>query len=161
MPRCSMISTLKLRLRCSRCNKPMCTDCARQHPVGLRCKVCMKELRSPVYKVSMMEGLRGFAAGAGAAALAPLAVALGLRFFFLGLLMAYMAGERIADAVSWGSGRKRGRAMQWVSVAAIVVGAVGIQAASALFPIPFLNPMSSAAPFLILLGSITAFRRLR
>jgi hypothetical protein len=39
-------------LRCNRCDRPMCTECAVQHPVGLRCKECIKETRSPLYKVS-------------------------------------------------------------------------------------------------------------
>ena len=161
--RCTWHSDRETLLRCSRCNRPMCTDCARQHPVGMRCKSCMKELRSPVYKVTPKDGLRGFVAGVGASAIATVAVALAgtLPIFFIGLIVAYLAGERIGDAVSWGSGRKRGRAMQWVAIASIVVGAVTAQSVAAFVPNPILHPASGAALSLIIFGSITAHRRLR
>jgi hypothetical protein len=42
-------------LRCNRCDRPMCTECAVQHPVGLRCKECIKELARVNYRKSPAE----------------------------------------------------------------------------------------------------------
>ena len=38
---CHWHPTVETSLRCNRCEKPMCTRCARPTPTGYRCKECM------------------------------------------------------------------------------------------------------------------------
>jgi len=35
-------------VRCGRCDQPICTGCAMQGPVGMRCKTCGKPSRDPL-----------------------------------------------------------------------------------------------------------------
>lgn len=124
--RCTWHPERETLLRCNRCNRPMCTECAVQHPVGLRCKECVKELRPAMYSVSP----RGYVA-ATLAGLAVGGVAGVLLLYFgavpwFGWLLAAgwggLVGGGVAEAVSRAAGRKRGRGMQGVGVAALVAG---------------------------------------
>src|SRR5690606_10430831 len=42
---CTVHPTRATLLRCNRCGRPMCTDCAVQHPVGLRCRECVNQTK--------------------------------------------------------------------------------------------------------------------
>ena len=115
-------------LRCARCDRPMCTDCARRHPVGLRCKECIKETRSPLYKVEprgyVLGAVVGAAAGVAAAVVAQMAFALIGGFFqlFLAFILGSSLGTGIGDVVGRSAGRKRGRGLMMVAGGAVIVG---------------------------------------
>lgn len=110
-------------LSCSRCGRPMCPACSRKHPVGLRCKECARELRSPLYKVSGAQLLGGLAAGTGTAMVAALAMGfVSARLGWIGILIAWGAGMLIGDATHWGAGRRRGRRLQAAAGIAAVLG---------------------------------------
>ena len=52
-------------LRCGNCGKPVCFECVRQHPVGIRCKECARSARLPTYRFSQSDAARGIAAAVG------------------------------------------------------------------------------------------------
>jgi len=116
-------------LRCLRCERPMCVECARRHPVGMRCKECARELRPPIYKVSgsglALAGVAAAVAGAVFGAVAFVAV---FAFGLFGILIAFFLGGLLgglqAEIVSRSAGRKRGRVLQRVALAGLVVGSL-------------------------------------
>ncbi len=128
MMHCTWHSSRETLLRCNRCGRPMCPDCARQHPVGLRCKACMKETRSPLYKVdgrgwvgaTLFGGLVGVAAAVLLILLA--SIMSGFLELIVGFLIGGVFGNGVAEAVSRGSGRKKGRGLQWVAAGSLVGG---------------------------------------
>jgi hypothetical protein len=117
-------------LRCNRCNRPMCTDCAVQHPVGLRCRECVKETRPAMYKVT--------AAGYAVATVVGLVVgtvagvvllAISLVPWLSWILAAVWGGaagglqaEAVTRSAGMGQGRKRGPGVQLVGAATLVLG---------------------------------------
>lgn len=111
-------------LRCTRCGRPMCPECARPHPVGWRCKECAKELRSPLYKVTPAQ----YAGAVIVGTLVSTAIAAGLYLiggmWFIVIFIAAGAGGVVAEAVSIGGGRKRGKGMQIAAAVAVVIGAL-------------------------------------
>lgn len=115
-------------LRCARCDRPMCTACARRHPVGMRCKECIQETRSPLYKVAMrgyvLGAVAGAAAGVAAATAAQMAFTLIGGFFqlFLAFILGSSLGTGIGDVVGRAAGRKRGRGLMVVAGGAVIVG---------------------------------------
>lgn len=129
-------------LRCSRCGRPMCTACAVRHPVGMRCKECVKELRSPIYVVSPVQLAK---AAAVALALSTLAgyMFLWLSRTWLAWIIAFLVGAAIgaaiADLASRAAGKKRGKEITAV-VAACMVAGVGL---AVLFP-PFRGHLAFA-----------------
>ncbi|MCB9176670.1 MAG: tetratricopeptide repeat protein [Caldilineae bacterium] len=156
--RCTWHPERETLLRCSRCERPMCPDCARQHPVGLRCKDCMRELRSPLYKVGPVQLVLGLLAGLPAWAAVSLASSL-LPWLLLNLLLAAAAGPMVADLVSRAAGRKRGRRVQVVCLVALglALGLLWAAWLARLSPIG-LQPLSSL--MLLAVGGTTAWRRL-
>lgn len=107
------------RLRCSRCGKPICPQCAVRTPVGLRCPDCAGVRGLPTYRTPASSLARS--AGAG------LAVAVGTallwRFFpewqfYLCLLMGFGVAETIARF----SGNKRGADLQLLAIGIVTIG---------------------------------------
>jgi hypothetical protein len=114
-------------LRCSRCGRPMCTSCAVRHPVGMRCKECVKELRSPIYVVSGPQLATAFVVSLG------LSIVAGWVFFYLSRtgfawIIAFFVGAAvgagIADIAGRAAGRKRGKTLAAVVAACMIGGAV-------------------------------------
>jgi len=154
------------RLRCARCSRPMCPECARQHPVGLRCKECARELRSPLYKVGPLQVAGGLVVGLAASFAAAMVLALLGNLWFIVLFLAIGIGTMVGDAVSWGAGRKRGRELQIAAGISLVIGA--------LLAIGLIGPLRAGLPWLrvlpfsiigplifMVLGTGAAVRRLR
>jgi len=118
---CSYHPNVRTGLRCSRCGKPICPQCAVRTPVGLRCPDCAGVRGLPTYRTPASSLLQ--AAGAG------LAVAVGTavlwRFFpdwqfYLCLLMGFGTAEAIARF----SGNKRGADLQILAMAIVTIGLV-------------------------------------
>lgn len=115
-------------LRCARCGRPMCPACATPHPVGMRCKQCFKETRSPLYRVDARGlasgGAFGLAASVAAAAVVNLVCGLIGGFFqlFLAFILGSSLGTGIGDVVGRAAGRKRGRELMGVAAGAVILG---------------------------------------
>jgi len=118
---CSYHPNVMTGLRCSRCGKPICPQCAVRTPVGLRCPDCAGVRGLPTYRTPATGLLR--AAGAG------LAVAVGVailwRFFptwefYLCLLLGFGTVESMARL----TGNKRGLDLQLLSMGIVTIGLV-------------------------------------
>lgn len=93
-------------LRCNRCDKPICSSCAVQTPVGYRCRECIHG-QQRVFETARGYDviIAGVVAGFGAA------VAIGLLRFlgFWGLLLAPVVGGGLARVIQWAVRRRRSR----------------------------------------------------
>jgi hypothetical protein len=112
---CANHPATQTMLRCNRCNKPICTRCAVQTPVGYRCKQCVGRQQA----VYFTGGPGDYAIGAtiafvlgGAATF--LMTLLGAWFF--GLILGPSAGLAIAEVVRLAVRRRRSRHL-WLAVA--------------------------------------------
>ncbi len=127
---CTVHPDRETMLRCNRCGRPMCTDCAVRHPVGLRCRECVRETRSPIYQVDSATVGKGFAAALAVSTVVGVLVLLFgplvLGFGFLGLIIAFFVGgslgRAIAEVVQRVVPRKRGRSLQMTTALGIVLG---------------------------------------
>ena len=132
-------------LRCGNCGKPMCVECMRQHPVGIRCKECAREARLPTYRVSRSYVARGIAAAvglglAGGVALGLVRLLFGGFFFFVIMIgLGYALGEGVGRAVN----RRRGRAYQYMALGAVLL-------ATSAFSIPALFSFNVSSAFALL-----------
>ncbi|MFN2166196.1 MAG: hypothetical protein ACK2U9_08015 [Anaerolineae bacterium] len=117
-------------LRCNRCNKPICYQCAVLTPVGYRCKECVREQQNVYYNAERFDlpiaAVIGFVLGAGVGALAY--AFLGLLGLLFSLLIAFFAGPAagglIAEVIRRGVGKRRARGMKWVAAGATLAGIV-------------------------------------
>ncbi|HJX37703.1 MAG TPA: B-box zinc finger protein [Anaerolineae bacterium] len=123
-------------LRCGKCGRPICTQCAVRHPVGLRCPDCAQLRKVPTYDVPAPYYLRALSAGLGASLLTGVIAQLLPLFvpvFFLNFFMALAAGAFVGEAISRVTRRKRGRGLQVVAGISVIVGSVGATVLVAMF----------------------------
>jgi hypothetical protein len=107
-------------LRCNKCGKLICSQCAVRTPVGYRCRECVKgqqrifdTARQIDYPVAVILSAIGVGVAVGV-----------LNFIgFWGLLVAPVAGGILAEIVRWAV---RGRRSRRLPLAAAVGGAVGV-----------------------------------
>ncbi len=106
-------------LRCSKCGKPICAQCAVRTPVGYRCRECVRN-QQRIFNTSRPYDFPL----AGLLAL----VGVGLAIIFLnflgfwGLFLAPVVGGGIAEVIRWAVRRRRHR---WLPAAAAGGGALG------------------------------------
>jgi hypothetical protein len=107
-------------LRCNKCGKLICSQCAVRTPVGYRCKECVagqqkifETAKQWDYPVAVVVSAVGVAVAVGV-----------LNFIgFWGLLVAPIAGGGLAEVVRWTVRRRRSRRLPMV---AAIAGAAGV-----------------------------------
>jgi hypothetical protein len=114
-------------LRCNRCDKPICYQCAVRTPVGYRCKECVRTQQNVYYN-----GGRGDLVIAGVIALALGGILGGLAYAFLGLIgffsfiVAFFAGPAaggaVAEVVRRAVKKRRTRGMKWLAAVLFLLG---------------------------------------
>ena len=117
-------------LHCSRCDKAICVECMRQHPVGIRCKECARLSVLPTDQISTSYYARGIGAALGLGFLGTIGLSVTLALFpfagfFFFILMAglgYVIGEGLGKAVN----QRRGRPYQYMAMAGVLVATVPV-----------------------------------
>ena len=156
---CTWHPTVETRLSCSRCAKPVCTNCMVQAPVGIRCRECGKAVPMPTYHVTTSYYVRAFGVAA--------AVAVGggitwsaFNWIFAGIpfasvLVALGIGYASGELISLTVNRKRSNGLAWSAGGAVVVAFLIAWQTS---PFPFWGIWGLV---LIVLGVILAAQRVR
>ena len=108
-------------LRCNRCEKPICTECAIQTPIGYRCPQCVRG-QQKVFNTAKVGDLV-------MAPLAALVLSFAGSYFvsllgFFTLILAPFVGSVIAGAVRQLSGRRRSKTLVRLTTAAVVIGSL-------------------------------------
>jgi hypothetical protein len=119
--RCSYHPNTFTRLRCSRCGKPICPQCAVRTPVGLRCPECAGVRGLPTYPTGFDALVK--AAGIGLV----LAVAIGYvwsRYPDWGFYLALVLGFSVAESMAWAAKGKRGVDLQVLGIVLVVIALV-------------------------------------
>ena len=112
-------------LRCNKCGKPICPECAVRHPVGWRCRECAQLRRIPTYDVALTHYLRASIAGLLSSSGVGMSLGTVARFLYLPFLGAFLAagvGLLVAEAIGWATGYKRGRGLQVVAGTCVALG---------------------------------------
>ena len=114
-------------LRCNRCDKPICYQCAVRTPVGYRCKECVRTQQNVYYNGNSGDLLIG-----GAVALVLGGIFGGLAYAFLGLIgffsfiVAFFAGPAaggaVAEVIRRAVKKRRTRGMKWLAAVLFVLG---------------------------------------
>jgi hypothetical protein len=96
-------------LRCSRCGKPICPQCAVRTPVGMRCPDCAGVRGLPTYATETGDLLKAAAAGLA------VALATGVVWGYFpawGFYLALVLGFGVAEAMAYLARQKRGLDLQ-------------------------------------------------
>jgi hypothetical protein len=116
---CARHRKVKTRLRCGRCETPICPKCTKMGPSGARCPDCASHRDSHVYQVSLPQYVMTFLA---AIVLSAIGASLIAVVGFLILFYAPVAGTMLGKAVVFVTRGKRGVPLAVVASAGAVLG---------------------------------------
>ncbi len=125
--RCANHPDRETTLRCNRCDKPICYQCAVRTPVGYRCRECVRQQQAVYFNARPADPIiiAGAAAALGVVFGIPIYLFLGL-FGFFSLLIALFVGPAIgglvAEAVRRSVGKRRGRYQKYIAAVAWIAG---------------------------------------
>jgi hypothetical protein len=116
---CYRHPTTETWLRCGRCDRPICTKCSVQGPVGSRCKECGRVAHDPLttFTPRQLALAIGTALVAGGVA-GYIAGSVG----YFGVFVSFFAGGLVAGAVTRVIGFKRGPVMLSILFGGILAG---------------------------------------
>jgi hypothetical protein len=116
---CANHPQVATRLRCNRCDKPICVKCAVKTPIGYRCRECVRG-QQKVFETAiwvdypLLFGVVALLAGLGA---------VGAEFIgFFTIFLAPAAGGLIAEAARFVTRKRRSRLLFRLAIVAAVVG---------------------------------------
>ncbi|MBW8010790.1 MAG: hypothetical protein FVQ83_06035 [Chloroflexi bacterium] len=108
-------------LRCNRCEKLICAECAVHTPTGYRCKDCIRSHRKSFETAEVQDYILAFVVAAVLSAVGSLIVA---RIGFFTIFLAPAAGSLIAAAVRAVIKKRRSNLLFQTVVVGVVIGAM-------------------------------------
>ena len=136
-------------LRCNRCERYMCVDCAVRTPIGYTCRECVRGHEDKFYAGTNLDYALVAALGAAGGTLTALATLLVGGFLIIGFLLAPAIGGGTAQLALQATGKRRGRQSGLVCAGALLAGGLAagfaLTGGIALFPLLYLALACSAA----------------
>ncbi len=120
---CANHPSIETMLRCNRCNKPICTRCAVQTPVGYRCRECVGKQQAVFYTGGVVDYVVAGAISVVLGGIASYLMTL-LGAWFIALLLGPAAGIGIAEVVRLAVQRRRSKYLWIVVGAGMIAGAL-------------------------------------
>lgn len=118
---CAVHPDRETALRCNKCDRYMCVQCAVQTPVGYRCRECTRTHEDKFFKSSTNDYVLIFALcfllTGGAAAIAQ-----SINFIFILLIAGFPVGGIIGEAALRATKRRRGRHSGRIAAAGAAIG---------------------------------------
>lgn len=109
-------------VRCGRCDRPICSSCAMQGPVGFRCRQCGKPARDPLTSLTARQLGMAAAIAVGGGLIIGL---IGAQFGWLSLIIAFFGGSFTAEGIRRAIGYKQGPRLLAVAVGGVLLGTIG------------------------------------
>lgn len=119
---CARHRKVRTRLRCGRCERPICPRCTVYGPTGARCRDCASNRSAHIYQVGAAQLLFAFGVALGLGLVGALLVRLPLGL--LVLLYAPVVGTLIGKVVSRVTHGKRGIKVAVAASAGVIVGSL-------------------------------------
>ncbi|MBE2271118.1 MAG: B-box zinc finger protein [Anaerolinea sp.] len=122
---CTVHPDRETELRCNKCGRPMCSQCAVQTPVGYRCRECVRGIQQTYYKATSRDDLITFAVAVVAlAVIGYLLTSIRLPILFI-LILGFPAGGAVAEVIIRLTEKRRSRRMPEIAAAGAVLGGIG------------------------------------
>lgn len=118
-------------LRCNRCERPICTQCAIHTPTGYRCRECVREQQRIFNTAEWYDYLIGFITAAGLSLVASIILVvisgfIGFFMWFVSFAIAGAAGAFIANITQSVLRKRRSKQLFWLVAAGVVVGTLPV-----------------------------------
>lgn len=147
---CARHRKTQTRLRCGRCETPICPKCMVQGPTGARCRDCGSNRGSHMYQIAPLQYATAIATAIVLGfVLAAVAAFAGL----FALFYAPVAGTMMGKAVAFATKNKRGTALAVIASAGLIVGALPF-GLGGLLSLLTLASSPAATPLMFLSGPV-------
>lgn len=118
-------------LRCNRCERPICVQCAVRTPTGYRCKECVREQQKIFNTAEWYDYLIGFGTTAVLSLLASVILFvisgfIGFFMWFVSFAIAGAAGVFIANITQSALRKRRSKQLFWLVAAGVIAGAIPV-----------------------------------
>jgi hypothetical protein len=127
---CANHPAVETSLRCNKCGKPICANCAVRTPTGYRCKECVRGQQKIFETAEWVDYALGFITAGILGFLASLLASLVSGLSFIGWILivigAPTAGMVIAEGVRLVTRKHRSRALFITIAAAVVLSALPV-----------------------------------
>lgn len=118
-------------LRCNRCERPICVQCAVRTPTGYRCKECVREQQKIFNTAEWYDYLIGFGTTAVLSLIASVILFvisgfIGFFMWFVSFAIAGAAGVFIANITQSALRKRRSKQLFWLVAAGVIAGAIPV-----------------------------------
>lgn len=120
---CAVHPDRETGLRCNKCGRYMCAQCAVQTPVGYRCRECVRQVEDKFYKGTDQDYVVMAAVTAGLGLIAG-AIMSAVGYLLAAIILGLPTGGIIAEAAMRATQRRRGRRSGEVAAGGFVAGAI-------------------------------------
>lgn len=121
---CAVHPDRETGLRCNKCGRLMCVECAVQTPVGYRCRECVRGIQDKFFNASQTDYVILFVVTAVAAGvLGAIVGAVRIPLLFV-LILGLPVGGALAEVSLRAIGRRRGRYSAQLAAGAAALGAL-------------------------------------
>ena len=111
-------------LRCNKCGRLMCAECAVPTPVGYRCRECVRQHEDKFFTSTPVDYGIVFAVAAVISAVGFVALNMIGGFLLFVIILSIPIGGAIGEVALRLTGRRRGRYSGEVAAAGVVIGAL-------------------------------------
>ncbi|MBZ0296102.1 MAG: hypothetical protein K8L99_26315 [Anaerolineae bacterium] len=119
---CAVHPDRETGLRCNKCGRYMCAQCAVQTPVGYRCRECVRQHDDKFFNATQNDYILLFAVSAGLTGLVAVVMsAIRLPLLFI-ILLGLPIGGAISEAVVRAVKKRRGRQSGIIAASGAVIG---------------------------------------
>lgn len=120
---CAFHPDRETRLRCNKCDKPICAKCAVRTPVGYRCRECVRGQQAIFQTAEWYD----YAIGAAVAlVLSGIMTLFGGALGWFAIFLGAFAGGAVAEVVRFAVRKRRGRYFAEIVGGAMIAGALPI-----------------------------------
>ena len=119
---CAVHQDRDTELRCNRCDRYMCVDCAKPTPVGYTCRECVRSHTDKFYQGTQIDYAVVAAVSLVGGAITALATMLFGGFLILGIIVAPAIGGTSAQIALQLTGRRRGRYSGFIAAGFVLAG---------------------------------------
>lgn len=119
---CAVHPERDTELRCNRCERYMCIDCAKRTPVGYTCRQCVRSHENKFFEGTSLDYAIVAVAGLAGGAITAFVTTLLGGILLLGIVIAPALGGMIAQIALQVTGRRRGRYSGFVCAAGVLTG---------------------------------------
>jgi hypothetical protein len=121
---CAVHPDRETSLRCNKCGRLMCVDCAVSTPVGYRCRECVRGIQQKFYNATQTDYIRAFILCALITGLAAgIAGAIRIPLLFL-LILGLPIGGAIAEIAVRAASKRRGERLDVTAAGGALLGGI-------------------------------------